>query len=1097
MMSDSRHPQPEILGAFQEGRLDAGARGAVVEHLAACDLCVGFIRGARLAAPVVDAAPAAAAPSPFNGRRWLFAAAAVVVPVLAVGGYFLLRGDRAGGVQALIAASPETYRTIEPRLTGFRWAQLRRTRADAAAPPDEEGLKLAGAAGDVMARARNDESAGARRALGVASLLVNDTVRAIEALRRATSSDPENAAAWNDLAAALYTSAVRDRRAADLPEALAAAERALRCDPEFPEARFNRALILEQMGLRAEAAGAWRDYLAVDAKSKWAEEARLRLSVLPPASHTQFRDRIPNLESAAAAGDGMRVGVILRELPQEVRAWFETDVLGRWGEAEARGDTAAAAVFLASARTVGEALRNASGERLLADAVAAIDGAGAGRRTALAGAHAGYRAGRLAFRDGKLADAERMLLGAARAFEAEANPMGSLARAYAAAVVFDQNRIAEAAALLEPAIADADPAHIALHAQASLFLGRCAAYSCRWSEAVRHFTAARSGYARLREPSNLAEAENALGEVYGNAGEVEQAWQHRLAALQVFGNGTNGRRLLAALATDARGELRNGRWSSAEALLRLEIAEARRAGDPLLIADAHKRRANLHAQRGDSEAAYADLKEARGYASRAASSGLRTRLEAECLLVEGTAARAHDPARSLAALTGTVEFARSSGDRRLLPEALLERARTHRAAAREDEAWSDLEAAIDEVEDRRGTAAGGPGATLDAAGAVFDEAIDLLLVRGRYERAFEYADRGHARALLEAMGSGVRVEVSVSSIAAALPADAALVHYALLPDRVAIFCITRDGLRVAQHPVGRASLESDIRALRARIEERADLGGLHAASARVDAALVAPLRALGPARSLVIVGNRVVQSVPWAALWDPDRREYLVEQSALSVVPSAGVWLKNLARHAGRRGGDRLLLVTSDARANLDPLSGLRREREGLQALYARHTLLVDAEATPARFLDDAGAADVVHYGGHARAASGVAEAALLLAGDHELRASQIARSSLAGPWLVVLAACDTMTSGATGLEGTPDLARGFLAAGVPTVLGTLWRINDADAATLFLLFHRQIRSGIAAPAALRDAQLAMLRGSPAGAHPAAWAGVEVLGGMP
>ncbi|HET8796548.1 MAG TPA: CHAT domain-containing protein, partial [Thermoanaerobaculia bacterium] len=1043
-MSDSPHPQPEILGAFHDGLLDAGERGAVVEHLAVCDLCVGFIRGARLAAQETEAAPAPA-PLPFNRRRWLLAAAAVVVPMLAAGSYYLLRGDRAGGVQTLIAASPETYRTIEPRLTGFRWAQLRRIRADAEAPPDAEGLKLAGAAGDVLARARDDDSAVARRAVGVASLLVNDTVRATEALQRATSSDPENAAAWNDLAAALYTSAVRDRRAADLPEALAAAERALRRDPEFPEARFNRALILEQMGLRTEAAGAWRDYLAVDASSKWAEEARLRLNALPPATQTRFRDRIPVLESAAVAGDAVRVGAILREFPQEVRAWFETDVLGRWGEATVRGDTVAAAAFLASAHTAGEVLHNASGERLLADAVRAIDRANAGRRNALAGAHAGYRAGRLAYRDGKLEEAERMLLGAAGAFDAEANPMGNLARTYAAAVVFDQNRIAEAAALLDPVIADTDPSHLALHAQASLFLGRCAAYACQWSEAMRHFTAARSGYARLHEPSNLAESENALGEVYANAGEVELAWQHRLEALRIFGNGTNGRRLLAALATNARGELRNGRWSSAEALLRLEIAEAHRAGDPLLIADAHKRRAMLHAQRGDSEAAYADLREARDHASRAASSGLRTRLDAECLLVEGIAARARDAVRSLAALTGAVEFALASGDRRLLPEALLERARTHRAAGRQDEAWSDLEAGIDEVEDRRGMAAGGPGATRDAAGALFDEAIELLLVRGRHERAFEYADRGHARALLDAMGPGVRMEVRVSSIAAELPADAAFVQYALLPDRVAIFRITRDGLRVAQHPVGRASLESDVRALRARIEEHAELGELRSASARVDAALVAPLRALGRARSLVIVGNRVVQSVPWAALWNPDRREYLIEQSALSVAPSAGVWLTIRARHAGRRRGDRLLLVTSDARASLDPLNELRREREGLQALYARHTLLVDSEATPARFLDDAGAADIVHYGGHARAASGVAEAALLLAGDYELRASQIARSSLVGPQLVVLAACDTMTSGATGLEGAPDLARGFLAAGVPTVLGTLWRINDAD----------------------------------------------------
>ena len=55
------------------------------------------------------------------------------------------------------------------------------------------------------------------------------------------------------------------------------ADRALRIDAGFAEARFNRALILERMGRRAEAEDAWRQFLALDDRSPWAAEARQHL----------------------------------------------------------------------------------------------------------------------------------------------------------------------------------------------------------------------------------------------------------------------------------------------------------------------------------------------------------------------------------------------------------------------------------------------------------------------------------------------------------------------------------------------------------------------------------------------------------------------------------------------------------------------------------------------------------------------------------------------------------------------------------------------------------------------------------------------------
>jgi CHAT domain-containing protein len=1057
-MNAHPHPPDEILGAFLDGRLDGTQRAAVVVHLSECAECVDLLGGARRA--MLELQPqeeqAETKVVPFRRRPWFLAAAAAIAAIVAS---FALLQRSEPDVETLIAAAPASHRTIEARLSGFRWAALQQLRGEAHTDP--ETLKLAGAAGEVLTHAHNDNSPSARHAAGVASLLVRDNDTAVAELQKAALQS-NDAAAWNDLAAALYTSATQERRSEHFAQALAAANHALEREPSNAEARFNRALILERMGLQADAAAAWREYLAVDANSPWAAEARRRLDALPAKPQARFRDRIPSLESAAAANDRARVAAILAEFPYEVRAWYEADVLGRWGDAQLRG-SADAATLLDGARTVAAALQKKSGESLLAHAVTAIDTAS--DRNTLARAHVAYRAARLAYRDGKLAESERLLREAAQSFGN--TPMRDLATAYAASVVFDQNRIHEAATLLEPIVAKCGDGHIALCAYASLLRGRCDLYATSHNDALRHFRVASDAYHRTGEPANIAEAEQFLGETHANAGDAQKAWEHRLAALQILGNGAHGTRLVAALAADARGELSVERPDSAEALLRLEIAEAQRIGDPILAGDAYKRRAMLHAQQGDVEAALTNLREARGVIAKAPESGFRTRLEAECALVEGTALRTRDGKRSIALLTSAVDFARGAGDRRLLPDALYERARTHRAAGRLDDAWRDVAAGIEDVDAR------------DGGSALYAEAIDLLLARGDETRAFEYAER--------ALGNEPS---DPSAIAAALPAGGAFVEYALLPDRIAIFHISRAGLRVAQKEIRRAAIEQDIRTLRAQLEARDSIEAVHATAARLDSTLIAPLRAFGDATSLVIAGESALQSVPWAALWSG--REYLVERAAILVAPNAGVWLRSRDRAPAR--DDRLLLVTSDLRSDLDPLGDLRRERTGVEASYANRALLSDADATASRFLADAEGADVVHYAGHARAGSEVTEAALLLGDRNELSASQIARARFARPWLVVLAACGTMS--ASKRAGAPDLARAFLSAGIPTVVGTLWPVRDSDAATLFIAFHERIRSGHSAPAALREAQLAMLHGStPEAAHPAAWAASQVLGG--
>jgi CHAT domain-containing protein len=81
------------------------------------------------------------------------------------------------------------------------------------------------------------------------------------------------------------------------------------------------------------------------------------------------------------------------------------------------------------------------------------------------------------------------------------------------------------------------------------------------------------------------------------------------------------------------------------------------------------------------------------------------------------------------------------------------------------------------------------------------------------------------------------------------------------------------------------------------------------------------------------------------------------------------------------------------------------------------------------------------------------------------------------------------------GSEGATSLARAFLAAGVPTVIASLWDVGDRPTATLSDAFHRNLLAGDDPEEALRKAQLAMLHGGDeAGRSPAAWGAFEVFG---
>lgn len=96
---------------------------------------------------------------------------------------------------------------------------------------------------------------------------------------------------------------------------------------------------------------------------------------------------------------------------------------------------------------------------------------------------------------------------------------------------------------------------------------------------------------------------------------------------------------------------------------------------------------------------------------------------------------------------------------------------------------------------------------------------------------------------------------------------------------------------------------------------------------------------------------------------------------------------------------------------------------------------------------------------------------------------------------MAVLSACNTGTGIMRRGEGVMSLARGFLYAGCPSVVMTLWEVEDRSGTMIMKEFYRNLKSGKPVDVALRNAKLAHIRNAdPLMSHPHFWLGYISIG---
>ena len=96
---------------------------------------------------------------------------------------------------------------------------------------------------------------------------------------------------------------------------------------------------------------------------------------------------------------------------------------------------------------------------------------------------------------------------------------------------------------------------------------------------------------------------------------------------------------------------------------------------------------------------------------------------------------------------------------------------------------------------------------------------------------------------------------------------------------------------------------------------------------------------------------------------------------------------------------------------------------------------------------------------------------------------------------MAVLSACNTGYGKLRKGEGIMSLARGFIFAGVPSIIMTLWAVEDQSGSILMSKFYENLVEGQHIDEALREAKLQYLQNADQlGAHPYLWSGYVSIG---
>jgi len=223
--------------------------------------------------------------------------------------------------------------------------------------------------------------------------------------------------------------------------------------------------------------------------------------------------------------------------------------------------------------------------------------------------------------------------------------------------------------------------------------------------------------------------------------------------------------------------------------------------------------------------------------------------------------------------------------------------------------------------------------------------------------------------------------------------------------------------------------------------------------------------------NLVLITDGGLRTTPFSALHDG--KQFLIENYSLGMMPSLSLTdttftdIRNVP----------VLAMGASQFTDLNPLPAVPKELEVIESSRGGASFLNEA-FTIANLKQQRQQRlyPIIHLATHGEFNPGKLDRSFIQFWDRRLSLDEIRQLQLSDPAveLMVLSACRTAI-------GSPEAELGFAGlafkAGVRTTLGSLWYVSDEGTLGLMSEFYQQLTQAPIRAEALRQAQLAMLRG--------------------
>jgi CHAT domain-containing protein len=360
----------------------------------------------------------------------------------------------------------------------------------------------------------------------------------------------------------------------------------------------------------------------------------------------------------------------------------------------------------------------------------------------------------------------------------------------------------------------------------------------------------------------------------------------------------------------------------------------------------------------------------------------------------------------------------------------------------------------------------------------------LSVIRAAYEEAINAIKRSDPE-----YASFLSISpLSLSEVQRQLAPDVTVLSYYTTPRVTLAFMISKNDFHVSEISVTDGELHAAIETFRDFSGDDAALPSLKP----LYKVLISPIKSHLKTPRLYIVPFGVLQDLPFGAL-TLDGKQYFGDSYAISYLPSVSVLPYIQARL--KPAGDRTLVLANDQEVGFSHLNFAAEEARKVASLFGTQPLLGDA-ATTSVLRAQAGDYDILHLIAHFDLDTQNPQSSRIILGhgqdkDGPLELSQVFGLDLRKTNLVVLSGCQSQLGKRSRGDDIIGLSRAFIYAGSPSVIASLWSVDDEATQQLMVAFYTHLRQGQSKAEALRSAQLDIRRKYP---NPYYWAGFVLTG---